>query len=175
MKLTLLLIPILFFMTSCTSSNEKVNNHIPSNIDILSEGTRNLWYDFKIVQTTNETIVRYKNNDLIWWGHAQSGDSMPFTSQYNCNLLIKYSLPRERQIKEWRNVTWTRLVHNEKKTCMKEYLYNTIEISAWSSSGIYTLKSGIKDSDLWSVDTIIPNSDTNNPMPTLHIISEPTH
>ena len=81
--------------------------------------------------------------------------------------MLKYSLPKERKNKDWKDITWGRLVHNEKKICVREYLYNSISISPQGSSGIYLLTSGI-NSNSFKVDTInLVNTDTNMPMPTV--------
>ena len=66
-SLTLLLIPLLFLMTSCTNTQNTQVIKMPWNPDPLSKISwisRNLGNDFIVKQIDNETSVYYKNVDF---------------------------------------------------------------------------------------------------------------
>ncbi len=174
-SLTLLLIPIIL-VSSCSIdwNDEKDKNQNfsqPTQIQKMETWAtiieypkpqtttwtliKDFWSGFTLSQTDDETILVYSGKTIKTWSHTPP-KNVPFVWDEACIDFfeaMEIVSPKDREKnKNWKQAIWDRFDENNKKQCMKEYLWKNLEVFASTMRFFEIRKIQYEGWDTWIYD-----------------------
>ena len=93
---------------------------------------KDLWNNFSLNQTIDETKINYKSNTIYTWSHTIK--EVPFVWDEWCQAILNKFQNSDQAENNWKQKAWESLSTNEQKLCMKESYSKNINIENLSAN-----------------------------------------